>query len=113
MCVSHLWGEKFGKSQGGNKKILGGFRFYWLEYYFPIGEAYFQGLLPLVSGRVMSINLFPKKKHARVDFQKMQKSDVFLIFVVPCFLFCHGLMGLHFHPKALEENDQTVLGGPP
>ena len=25
----------------------------WLEYYFPIGEAYFQGLLPLVSGRVL------------------------------------------------------------
>ena len=24
----------------------------WLEYYFPIGEAYFQGLLLLVSGRV-------------------------------------------------------------
>ena len=25
----------------------------WLEYYFPIGEAYFQGLLLLVSGRVL------------------------------------------------------------
>ena len=24
----------------------------WLEYHFPIGMAYFQGLLPLVSGRV-------------------------------------------------------------
>ncbi len=24
----------------------------WLEYYFPIGEAYFQGLWLLVSGRV-------------------------------------------------------------
>ena len=25
----------------------------WLEYYFPIGEAYFQGLWLLVSGRVV------------------------------------------------------------
>ena len=35
----------------------------WLEYYFPSGEAYFQGLLLLVSGRV---NFFTTiKKHHR------------------------------------------------
>ncbi len=32
----------------------------WLEYYFPIGEAYFQGRLPLVSGRVEDLFLLNK-----------------------------------------------------
>ena len=39
----------------------------WLEYYFPIGEAYFQGLRTLVSGRVVHL------------FGSVSKKDIVLL----------------------------------
>ena len=69
VCVSHLWGEKFRKSQGGNKKILGGFRFYWLEYYFPIGEA-FSGAFAVSFREGNVYQLFPQKNMPELAFRK-------------------------------------------
>ena len=53
----------------------------WLEYYFPIGEAYFQGRLLLVSGRVNF--WFPGR-----DWRGESKRPV---------VFIHGFYSKHLH----------------
>ena len=67
-AVGHEPGQGVTPPETNSKKHLNMDGWNMLEHYFPIGKAYFQGLLLLVSGRVFQIyNMTEKCEHQHVS----------------------------------------------